>query len=309
MTLIHGTAAPELPARVVVVGAGGFIGGAIADRLAAAGAEVAALTRMDVDLLSEGAAERLADLLAPEDAVVAASAIAPVKTPAMLVDNIRLIETLAEALGRRPVAYLLNIGSDAVFADSAGLLCESSCRSPGSLHGVMHLTRELMLAEAAGETPFATLRPTLVYGAGDPHNGYGPNQFRRKAAAGQPIALFGEGEERRDHILVDDVAELAARMVLRRSRGALNAVTGRVATFREIAERVAALAAETTGRPVAIESRPRSGPMPHNGYRAFDPAAIRAAFPDLTPTSIEDGLARAEAIERRAEPAERRAVG
>jgi hypothetical protein len=28
---------------------------------------------------------------------------------------------------------------------------------------------------------------------GDPHNGYGPNRFRRLAAAGQEIVLFGEG--------------------------------------------------------------------------------------------------------------------
>lgn len=309
MTLTHGTAAPEHPARVVVIGAGGFLGGAIADRMVMSGAEVARLTRAQVDLLSENAAERLAGLLRAGDSVVAASAIAPVKTPAMLIDNIRLIDTLAEALRLRPVSYLLNIGSDAVFADSDGLLSEGSCRAPGSLHGVMHLTREIMLEEAAGETPFATLRPTLVYGAGDPHNGYGPNQFRRKAAAGQPIALFGEGEERRDHILVDDVAELAARMVLRRSRGSLNAVTGRVVTFREIAERVSALTAKPTAEPVAIENRPRGGPMPHNGYRAFDAAAIRAAFPDFTPTPIEDGLARAETIERRAKPSARQAAG
>jgi nucleoside-diphosphate-sugar epimerase len=46
---------------------------------------------------------------------------------------------------------------------------------------------------------------------GDPHNGYGPNRFRRLAAAGQEIVLFGGGEERRDHVLVDDVARDASR--------------------------------------------------------------------------------------------------
>jgi UDP-glucose 4-epimerase len=41
------------------------------------------------------------------------------------------------------------------------------------------------------------VRSTLIYGEGDPHNGHGPNRFRRLAAAGQEIVLFGEGEERR----------------------------------------------------------------------------------------------------------------
>ena len=29
----------------------------------------------------------------------------------------------------------------------------------------------------------ASLRPSLLYGIGDPHNGYGPNRFRRQALA------------------------------------------------------------------------------------------------------------------------------
>lgn len=291
MSLIHGNAAPAPPARVVVIGAAGFIGGAILRRLEAAGAPALGLIRADLDLLSPGAGATLAALLRPDDVVVAAAAMAPVKTVAMLADNTRLVAALAEALALRPVAHLLNIGSDAVYADSAAPLTETSPRAPESLHGVMHLAREIALAEAAGATPMATLRPTLVYGAADPHNGYGPNRFRRLAAAGQPIELFGEGEERRDHVLVNDVAELATRILFRRSRGALNAVSGHVATFRVIAERIAAAAVP----PVAVIGRPRVGPMPHNGYRAFDSAAMRAAFPDFTPTPIETGLARAAA--------------
>jgi nucleoside-diphosphate-sugar epimerase len=228
--------------------------------------------------------------------VVAAAAIAPVRTPAMLRDNIQLIEAIADALRHRPVAHILNIGSDAVFADSPAPLTESSCRSPGSLHGIMHLTRELMLAEAAGNTPFATLRPTLIYGAADPHNGYGPNRFRRLAAEGRPIVLFGNGEERRDHVWVEDVAELATRLLLRRSRGSLNAATGDVISFREIAEICAALHQGRT----RIESTPRQGPMPHNGYRPFDPSATRRAFPDFVYTTARNGLANVHAATSRA---------
>ncbi len=138
-----------------------------------------------------------------------------------------------------------------------------------------------------------TLRPSLIYGAGDPHNGYGPNRFRRLAAKGEPIVLFGKGEERRDHVLIDDVAELAARVIYRRSTGALNAATGVVSSFRDIAEAVVTL----SGRAVPIKETPRSGPMPHNGYRAFDIAACRAAFPDFSFVPLVEGLARAQRAE------------
>ena len=104
---------------------------------------------------------------------------------------------------------------------------------------MMHAARELMFrSEYRG--PFATLRPTLIYGARDPHSGYGPNRFRRQGFAGDPISIFGEGEEKRDHVAVEDVARLTLRILRHRSAGALNAVTGVSTSFHDIAEIVAA---------------------------------------------------------------------
>jgi nucleoside-diphosphate-sugar epimerase len=276
------------PSRVVVVGAGGFVGGAIARRLAATSVPVVALGRREVDLLAPSAASTLAELLRPDDAVVAAAASAPVKSLAMLEANIALLKTISDALTRVPPAHLVNIGSDAVFADGPLPLNESSTLAPSSLHGVMHLAREIAFATHSGTTPVVTLRPTLIYGAADPHNGYGPNRFLRLAIEGRDIVLFGEGEERRDHVAVEDVAELAIRVLLRRSRGSLNAATGQVWSFREIASMAATLAKP----PVAVRGQPRQGPMPHGGYRSFDPRATFAAFPDFGYGALPAGLVR-----------------
>ncbi len=276
------------PSRVVVLGAGGFVGGAIVRRLTAISLPVLALGRAEVDLLAPAAADGLAKILRPDDAVVAVAALVPVKSPAMLAANITLLEAVSDALTRVPPAHVVNISSDAVFADGPLPLVESSLRAPTSLHGVMHLAREIAFEGHAFATPVATLRPTLIYGAADPHNGYGPNRFLRLAIEGRDIVLFGEGEERRDHVAVEDVAQLTARVLVRRSRGSLNVATGQVWSFREVASMAAALATP----PVAVRSEPRRGPMPHGGYRSFDPAATFAAFPDFGYGSLPAGLAR-----------------
>jgi nucleoside-diphosphate-sugar epimerase len=210
----------------------------------------------------------------------------------MLLDNMKLTAAIVEAAARVMLAQLVNISSDAVYADSAEPLTESSTTSPDTLHGVMHFAREAMFRSGVG-VPLVMLRPTLIYGARDPHNGYGPNRFRRLASAGEPIALFGKGEERRDHVFIDDVAELAARVIFRCSRGVLNVVSGTTTSFRDVAEAVIRL----SGKSVRIEEVPRAGPMPHNGYRPFDAAACRAAFPDFVHTPLEAGLAKAQAQE------------
>ena len=159
------------------------------------------LGRAELDLLAEGAGAKLAGLLRPGDAVVTAAAIAPCKNTAMLLDNMRIVQTLVQGLSAVPVAHVVNISSDAIYADGPVPLTEETPAAPTSLHGVMHLAREIAL-RAEVRAPIAMLRPTLIYGAADPHNGYGPNRFRRLAAAGQEIVLFGEGEERRDHVAV-----------------------------------------------------------------------------------------------------------
>ena len=277
------------PDRVVVLGAAGFIGSAVMRRLEAVGVPILALSRRDLDLSAPDAAERLARLLRASDAVVAASAKSPCKTAAMLVENAKMVSAMVAALNKTPVAHVVNISSDAVYADTPVPLTENSPRAPETMHGVMHLAREIAFAGEV-KSPLVILRPSMLYGARDPHNGYGPNMFRRLAIAGKPIVLFGNGEERRDHVLIDDVAEIVFRVLCRRSIGALNIVTGEVHTFRELAKLVVALAP----RPVAIETTARHGPMPHNGYRPFDIACCRAAFPDFSYTPVNAGLAKAQ---------------
>jgi UDP-glucose 4-epimerase len=288
--LRHNNTAPAPPERTIILGAGGFIGGAILRKLGGASERVLGLGRNELDLLDDDASAKLAKLLRADDALVMVSARAPCKTPAMMLENIRMMAAVCEALAELPVAHLVDVSSDAVYADGPLPLTESSPAAPGSLHGGMHLAREQMIQAAAGATPLAVLRPTLVYGAGDPHNGYGPNKFRRQANRGEAIVLFGEGEERRDHVDVGDIAEIVRLVLDHRSAGVLNIATGAVASFRALADKAIAL----SPRKVEVRTSPRNGPMPHNGYRPFDPAATLRAFPDFHYTPIDDGLARAQ---------------
>ena len=283
--LKHRFPSPNTQGRVLVIGAGGFVGKAATNKLLARGMQVVGFTRQDVDLLSGTAAEHLGSILRKSDTLVMIAAQAPVKNNAMLIDNLRMMAAVCTALGAVPVQHVIYVSSDAIYADSDSPLTEASCAQPGSLHGVMHLARETMLADCY-KGSLCILRPTLIYGAADPHNGYGPNRFRRLANRGEAIVLFGEGEERRDHVYVDDVAEIITRCATHRSEGALNIATGSVASFREIAEAIAAIVPDAP----AIKGLPRVGPMPHRGYRAFDATSTTRAFADFAYTPLERGL-------------------
>ena len=284
--LRHLNSAPKNPATVIVIGAGGFVGGAAADRMRAAGITVDTPSRSELDLLDSHAAANLAARIKSGATLVLTAARAPCKDPLMLTDNCSMFVPIREILESVDLGHVVYVSSDAVYPDEPVPLSEVVPAAPATLHGVMHLAREVIL-QTYCRAPLAIIRPTLIYGAADPHNGYGPNRFRRLAAEGEEIVLFGEGEERRDHVMVDDVAELILRIVQNRSEGTLNAATGSVASFREIAD----LVVEQYPNPVEIKGSPRTGPMPHNGYRPFDPSATAAAFADFQYTPLEEGVA------------------
>ena len=284
--LVHLNTTPILPARTVIIGGGGFVGGAVVARLKAKEARVLSVARSDVDLLASNAAEKLAALLQPGDAIVVAAARAPCKDMSMLIDNMLMGKAILDAFAKVELSHVINVSSDAVYPDEPVPLNETVRPSPATFHGVMHLAREIAFSEI--KAPLAILRLTLVYGAHDPHNGYGPNRFLRQASSGKDIILFGEGEERRDHVWIEDVAELVFRVLAYRSRGILNIATGSVYSFRRIAEK----AIEFNRNKVSLLSQPRQGPQPHNGYRPFDTAALRSAFPDFTFTALFEGMAK-----------------
>lgn len=289
--LRHAHVDPRRPTRVVILGAGGFIAGAVSRALQADQITILALGRPAMDLLAGDASRKLAEQLRPDDTLFVASAKAPVKNLAMLRENVVMAEAVCAAVERQPVAHVIYLSSDAVYKDSTAPLTESSCAEPASLHGVMHLAREVALRQAH-PGPLALVRSTLVYGVDDPHNGYGPNRFRRLAAAGEDITLFGEGEERRDHVDVDDVAQLIRRIAQHRSDGIANAVSGEVVSFRQLAE----FAAAAFTPAVAVRATTRNGPMPHDGYRPFDNTAVLQAFPRFAFRGWREGLSRVHSL-------------
>ena len=270
--------------RVVILGASGFIGKAISNFCQLRQVDVTEISRKEIDLSAPDAHSKLKKILKRGDHVVIAAAKAPVKNITMLIENLKLTEQLLKAFSEIPPLYVLNISSDAVYEDSSNFLNESSTRAPDSLHGAMHLARELSLQKI--QAKIGVLCPTLVYGISDPHNGYGPNQFSRLLNKSQPITLFGKGEEKRDHIFIDDVAELAYGMLSKKICGRINAATGNVISFLEIAN-ICTSYSKNNNRINFLE---RNGPMPHNGYRAFDISKIKLIFPEFKPTPIKVGL-------------------
>ena len=274
---------PLKPSRVVVLGSQGFVGSHALRILKKTGIETLGLSRNEIDLLSAEATNQLLTYLKHGDVLVFAAAIAPCKNNAQLIDNLKMVTAVSGVFEKVSLSQVVYISSDAVYADELSLVTESSPVQPASLHGMMHSARELMLKTTVGKVPFVVLRPSLLYGIDDPHNGYGPNRFRRLAEESKPIVLFGDGEEKRDHVFIEDLAQVIALTIQHRCEGVLNIATGHSLSFCEVAQMIV----YQTGETLAIQGTPRQNPI---SYRYFDIAAFYKAFPNFHYTSFEGGI-------------------
>lgn len=285
----------EGQARIVVLGSGGFIGRQLVTSLRAGPNPIVAVTRNEVDFGSALAKDALVDLLRESDRIVFLAAITPDRgrdVGAMLA-NIEMLKYFVPALEQTRCSHLTYISSDAVYSDAATLVTEQTPCDPSTLYGVSHVVREKALLEVTRRLniPLAIIRPCAVYGVGDTHNSYGPNRFIRSAQRDGRIALFGRGEDRRDHLYVGDLCSLIKRTIEAQFDGILNAATGNSVSFHQVAELVSSIASSMASsmahRNVELVFSERQNPI---SSRVFDVKAVTQAFPDFTFTLLPKGL-------------------
>lgn len=275
------------PSRVVILGASGFIGAHLMTYFERSGIEAVGISSKKIDLTAPDAARQLAGAVGKNDTLILASCITREKGEDLLTlrKNLAMAENAGLFLEQQGCAHAIYISSDAVYKDGVSLVREDTECNPGGLYGMTHVMRERMMMHSASKAgiPLAILRPCGVYGAGDTHNGYGPNRFLKTALAQGKISISGQGEETRDHIFVGDVCRLISLCASGVAVGTLNLVSGRAYSFLQVAQAVVG----AVDRPVEIEYLPRRSPITH---RHFDITATLQAFPTFAFTRIEEGL-------------------
>lgn len=278
--------------RIVVFGHTGFIGRNVVARLAERypDVETIGLSLSDVDLTNPSSAEGIGKHLTPHTAVLMCAAIKRQlgDIPDIYLQNTSMLVNLANLITAHPVRRVVYLSSTSVYGEMADTLAttEDSPINPQTYYGLSKHTAEWMLAKVAEGQPGLSVgfvRPPSVYGPGDAGTTYGPSGFLSAARSNQPIALSGNGSDRREFVYIDDAVEMLTRYLFLDHSGPVNLVSGTSYTFQDA---VAAIASATNTTPEVTTRDQPGGKVDIT----FDNTRLRTLMPDLAFTSLEDGI-------------------
>lgn len=282
---------------ILVLGHSGYIGSRVAAALAGDGVPVVGRSIPPLDLTRDDSVGALTDLLDLNGAVVVCAAIKKQlgDNPDIFARNQAMTLNVCKALAAKPVKRVVYFSSASVYGEDVPhpIISETTTPQPTSFYGIGKFASERLILKMAGQQPGTSIvivRPALVYGPHEPGYYYGPSGFLRSALAEQPITLWGDGEERREFIYIDDLVELTRRVTLGTQTGLVNIASGTSYTFAQALASIEAL----IGRQPAVNSRPRSkDKVDHH----FDNGRLREWFPDFRFTDLNTGLARTKLAE------------
>jgi UDP-glucose 4-epimerase len=297
--------------KCLVLGANGFIGGHLVDKLSQQGYEIRAFDRFGsnhINFRQTGNIEIVAgNFLNKSDLSEALKDIDYVfhlvstTTPATaendpLIDvdtNIRMsVELLQECVDHKIKKFIFASTGGAIYGNvkANDPIDESTAPQPVSPYAIGKLTIEHYLRYFKQKFELDTLVYRISNPYGERHSPVNRQGvipiFLQHVANNEPITVLGDGSMVRDYIYVGDVADLVSKSFKKAQHDLYNLGSGQGVSVNELIDVVKKI----TGSEVKIEHQPK--PATFLDYVVLDTNRFKSEF-NLSPTiSLEDGVAR-----------------
>ncbi len=275
-----------LSEQVLVLGANGFIGGAICRYLQNQSVSLSAPTRQECDLLNLAQTKDYLGQFAQQRIKVILGAAIPRRvndSPDAMQGNIQMVSNFIQGAHSVHPASLIFLSSIDVYGTpKENPITENIPLAPNGFYAVAKTCGEYLLKEVWPDLPLTVLRLPGIYGNGDKGNSI-VNTFARKIQERVTLTLTNQGASLRDYVTAMDLCKIVDRLLQKPCTGTFNVATGKSMTMAAIAQLIAEslrCKANITFVP------PNSTPIDI----CLSNRKLCEAFPDFSFTPMENGI-------------------
>lgn len=262
--------------KIVVLGAGGFLGRSVVRKLATEGHDLVCVVRNPEPMPTERNIRNVDAILDDVQTVLDTASDADfvlhfawdttpgtsIGQPTLeltnnLLPTMRLLEAMSTP-GRGPLIFVSSAGATYAGPEST---TENAPVNPASYYGAAKLATEMFLRAYSAQTgnPVIVLRPSNVYGPGQkPRRQFGIVPTMMRALRENAVfPIWGDGQTSRDYLFLDDFVELFGALLRRRWQGfhLFNAAAGSACSINGLCR----LLEKISGRRLSVQYLPARG--------------------------------------------------
>lgn len=280
----------EKPSDVAILGSG-FIGSHLARTLSDVGYSYRLVSSAQCDLTDACQVRRALQDCTGNTSIVMTACVTRLRdnSYAGFNRNVLMAENLAAFLRTnkvRNVVFLSTVDVYGLLEDSR-IIHEGLPLRPDDYYSMSKVVSEFILTKACSSQniPLAILRLTGVYGPGDDGKS-AMWKMARSAVDRGTISIYGDGQDKRDFITVQDVAKVIFYEITTPRHHIVNVSTGTSHTIMDIARCLVEYVPSTIEViPTSDENNPKRAKI-----MRFNTARLRTEIPEFTPTDLPVGI-------------------
>ena len=200
-------------------------------------------------------------------------------------NNIKMVENFSKVLNFKKPKKIVFFSTQSIYGEDTNnnSITEETKPNPTSFYGIAKYSSERLLSKISKDykIPFLLLRMPRIYGPTDIN--YGPSKFMVNGLKNKTIEIWGDGQEKRDYVYIDDLIKVVIKLYKKKITGELNICSGHPVSFKKILEKIKKILNKKINVKYKKRTRPKVNHVMKNNH-------LKKFIGDFKFLSIKQGL-------------------
>tara|TARA_Y100000590_G_scaffold57842_1_gene60911 strand:- start:4036 stop:4902 length:867 start_codon:yes stop_codon:yes gene_type:complete len=236
--------------NILILGHTGYIGSSIYTKLKKnlKGVKIVGISSKKINLTNLSQSKKIKKLINKNTTLIICAAIKSDlgNSFGTYIKNIRIAENILSNIQDIHLNKIILFSSNAVYGvfKKNKLITEKTPLYPDTFYGLAKVVTEKLFELSLNQhnkNKLIILRPTSIYGPNEKITPNTPSGHLKKILNNEKISLWGNGEEKRDFLFIEDLENIVLKLINKKFTGILNLATGESVSYADSIKKISKL--------------------------------------------------------------------